>query len=98
MLYQSKHPLVRHKVTLLRHVNTAPKQFRELVRELAALLCYEATVDLDLVGHEVPTPLGLAQGHALPGSIGLVPVLRAGLGMVEAALELIPTARVLHIG
>jgi uracil phosphoribosyltransferase len=98
MLYESAHPLVRHKVTLLRSVATPPKVFRELVRELAMLLCYEATRDLDLVPDSVTTPLGQAHGARLRERIGLVPVLRAGLGMVEGALEMIPTAQVWHIG
>lgn len=98
MLYASDHPLVRQKVTLLRHLDTNPKKFRELVRELAMLLCYEATRDLHLVPEEVPTPMGVAQGHRLRTKIGLVPILRAGLGMVEGVLEMIPTAQVWHIG
>jgi uracil phosphoribosyltransferase len=98
MLYESAHPLVRHKVTLLRSVATPPKVFRELVRELAMLLCYEATRDLDLVPEPVTTPMGQAHGARLRERIGLVPVLRAGLGMVEGALEMIPTAQVWHIG
>jgi uracil phosphoribosyltransferase len=98
MLYPSDHPLVRHKVALLRHVDTEPKKFRELVRELAMLLCYEATRDLDLVPESVTTPMGRAHGARLRERIGLVPVLRAGLGMVEGALEMIPTAQVWHIG
>jgi uracil phosphoribosyltransferase len=98
MLYVSDHSLVRHKVALLRHVETEPKRFRELVRELAMLLCYEATRDLELLSVEVPTPLGTAQGERLRTKIGLVPVLRAGLGMVEGVLEMVPTAQVWHIG
>ena len=98
MLFASEHPLVRHKVALLRHVDTEPKKFRELVRELSMLLCYEATRDLDLVSEEVPTPMGTATGQLLRTKIGLVPILRAGLGMVEGVLEMIPTAEVWHIG
>ena len=98
MLYPSEHPLVRQKVALLRHVDTEPKKFRELVRELAMLLCYEATRDLDLVPELIPTPMGNAQGYRLRTRIGLIPVLRAGLGMVEGVLEMIPTAQVWHIG
>ncbi len=98
MLYASDHPLVRHKVALLRNVETEPKKFRELVRELAMLLCYEATKDLDLVAEDVVTPMGQASGERLRTKIGLVPVLRAGLGMVEGVLEMIPTAQVWHIG
>ena len=98
MLFVSEHPLVRHKVTLLRHVDTEPKKFRELVRELSMLLCYEATRDLELVPDTVPTPMGTAEGNALRTKIGLIPILRAGLGMVEGVLEMIPTAEVWHIG
>ena len=92
------HPLVQHKLTLLRRTVTEPKKFRELVRELAMLLCYEATRDLELVPDTVPTPMGTAEGDRLRTKIGLVPILRAGLGMVEGVLEMIPTAEVWHIG
>src|ERR1700730_11504025 len=92
MLFASQHPLVRHKVALLRHVDTEPKKFRELVRELSMLLGYEATSDLELVEEDVPTPMGTARGQRLRTKIGLVPILRAGLGMVEGVLEMMPTA------
>jgi uracil phosphoribosyltransferase len=98
MLFASEHPLVRHKVTLLRHVDTEPKKFRELVRELSMLLCVEATRDLELSTESVLTPMGTAEGQRLRTSIGLVPILRAGLGMVEGVLEMIPTAEVWHLG
>lgn len=98
MVYESQHPLVKHKLALLRHVNTEPKKFRELVRELAMLLCYEATADLALEPITVQTPLGLAQGSRLMEPIGLVPVLRAGLGMVDGIWEMMPSAEVWHIG
>src|ERR1051326_5474283 len=98
LLFASEHPLVRQKVTLLRDVGTEPKKFRELVRELAMLLCYEATRDLELIEREVTTPMGTAMGYRLRTKIGLIPILRAGLGMVEGALEMIPTAEVWHIG
>jgi uracil phosphoribosyltransferase len=98
MLYPSEHPLVKHKVTLLRHVDTEPKRFRELVRELSMLLCYEATRDLELVPETVPTPMGTAPGARLRSKIGVVPILRAGIGMVEGVLEMIPTAEVWHLG
>jgi uracil phosphoribosyltransferase len=98
MLFPSAHPLVRHKVALLRHVDTHPKKFRELVRELSMLLCVEATHDLELTPETVPTPMGTASGELLRTKIGLVPILRAGLGMVEGVLEMIPTAEVWHIG
>ena len=97
-LFISHHPLIRHKVTLLRDVNTEPKQFRELVRELAILLAYEATQDLSLSDQAVTTPMGAAQGHKLQQKIGLVPILRAGLGMVEGIWEMMPHAEVWHMG
>src|SRR6266568_2394724 len=92
MLFASDHPLVHHKVALLRHVDTEPKKFRELVRELSMLLCYEATRDLELVTEQIATPMGTATGQRLRTKIGLIPILRAGLGMVEGFLEMIPTA------
>src|SRR5437867_10822673 len=98
MLFASAHPLVHHKLALMRHLDTEPKKFRELVRELSMLLCYEATRDLELVPDTVPTPMGTAEGHSLRTKIGLVPILRAGLGMVEGVLEMIPTAEGWHIG
>src|ERR1700745_4327670 len=98
LLFESEHPLVRHKVSLLRDVDTEPKKFRELVRELSMLLCYEATRDLELVDLAVSTPMGTAPGQRLRTKIGLIPILRAGLGMVEGVLEMIPTAEVWHIG
>ena len=98
MLIASEHPLVRHKVALLRSIDTEPKKFRELVRELSMLLCYEATRDLVLVDEEVTTPMGMAAGPRLRTKIGLIPILRAGLGMVEGVLEMIPTAEVWHLG
>ena len=97
-VYASKHPLVAHKLSRLRDKNTEPKKFRELVRELAMLLCYEATTDLETESIEVTTPMGKAQGQELKKSIGLVPVLRAGLGMVEGIWEMMPGAEVWHIG
>jgi uracil phosphoribosyltransferase len=97
-VFPSPHPLVAHKLTLLRSVETKPKKFRELVRELAILLCYEATTDLATEPVQVTTPMGLAEGRNLKMGIGLVPVLRAGLGMVEGIWEMMPSAEVWHIG
>lgn len=94
----SQHPLVRHKLSVLRDENTDHRSFRELMRELALLLIYEATLDLKLAEREVKTPMGMAHGYKNEESIGLVPVLRAGLGMVEGALMLLPSAQVWHIG
>ncbi len=98
MVIESKHPLVKHKLTLLRNVDTKPKKFRELIRELTMLLCYEATADLQLEPVTVETPMGMAEGSHLVDKIGLIPVLRAGLGMVEGIWEMMPSAEVWHIG
>lgn len=97
-VHPCSHPLVQHKLTLLRDVKTEPKKFRELVREIAILLAYEATRDLALEPRTVQTPLGEAKGFQLEEKIGLVPILRAGLGMVEGIWELMPAAEVWHIG
>ncbi len=97
-VYPSPHPLVAHKLTLLRDINTKPKNFRELVREIAALLAYEATSDLVLHPRPVETPLAETEGRELQEIIGLVPILRAGLGMVEGIWNLMPSAEVWHIG
>ncbi|MGQ9682955.1 MAG: uracil phosphoribosyltransferase [Anaerolineae bacterium] len=97
-LHISSHPLIRHKLTLLRDINTEPKKFRELIREISILLAYEATADLALRSLSVETPLARAEGHTLDEKVGLVPILRAGLGMVEGIWEMMPTAEVWHIG
>ncbi|MCA9903437.1 MAG: uracil phosphoribosyltransferase [Anaerolineae bacterium] len=94
----SKHPLVLHKLAVLRDVATEHRAFRELMRELAMLLCYEATLDLPVSSRMVQTPMGEAQGFKSDEMIGLVPILRAGLGMVEGVLELLPSVQVWHIG
>jgi uracil phosphoribosyltransferase len=97
-VHVSEHPLVQHKLTLLRDKNADFRSFRELMRELALLLCYEATLDLQLTPKPVETPMGTAQGYKAEEIIGLVPVLRAGLGMVEGVLQLLPSVQVWHIG
>ena len=97
-VYASPHPLVAHKLSRLRDKNTEPKKFRELVREIAGLLAYEATLDLATMPREVETPLARTKGVELMEKIGLVPVLRAGLGMVEGIWELMPSSEVWHIG
>lgn len=97
-LYESKHPLVLHKLSRLRDKDTQPKKFRELVREIAALLAYEATADLATSTRELETPLEKMTGQELKEKIGLVPILRAGLGMVEGVWGLMPSAEVWHIG
>ena len=97
-VYPSQHPLVAHKLTRLRDKNTQPKKFRELVREISALLAYEATADLLITPRKVETPLIETDGFELKEKIGLVPILRAGLGMVEGVWGLMPSAEVWHIG
>ncbi|MDO9347725.1 MAG: uracil phosphoribosyltransferase [Anaerolineales bacterium] len=97
-IFPSPHPLVAHKLTRLRDQSTNPKKFRELVREIAALMAYEATADLQTVPRTVETPLSPCTGAELQEKIGLVPILRAGLGMVEGFWELMPSAEVWHIG
>ncbi len=97
-IFESSHPLVHHKLSRLRDKHTDPKKFRELVREIAALLAYEATADLQTIPRELETPLARMTGQELREKIGLVPILRAGLGMVEGVWELMPTAEVWHIG
>jgi uracil phosphoribosyltransferase len=90
--------MVKHKLTLLRDQATESTKFRELVHELAILLCYEATMDLALTTRKVDTPMGNATGWELSERIGLVPILRAGLGMVNGVWEMMPSAEVWHIG
>ncbi len=97
-IHVSEHPLVKHKLTLLRDKETDPKKFRELTREITILLAYEATKDLQVEPVEVETPMAPSEGFRLQEPIGLIPILRAGLGMVEGIWELIPSAEVWHIG
>jgi uracil phosphoribosyltransferase len=97
-VHVSNHPLLRHKVTLMRDFKTEPKKFRELIREVAVLLAYEATADLELQDKVVTTPLAQMRGAELKEVVGLVPILRAGLGMVEGIWEMMPSAEVWHIG
>jgi uracil phosphoribosyltransferase len=97
-VHSSTHPLVQHKLSRLRDIHTEPKKFRELVREISALLAYEATADLAVTPRELETPLDKMTGAELQEKIGLVPILRAGLGMVEGVWGLMPSAEVWHIG
>ncbi|MBI2775917.1 MAG: uracil phosphoribosyltransferase [Chloroflexi bacterium] len=97
-LHVSQHPAVLHKLGILRDERTEPKKFREVVRELSWLLGYEALADARVRPIDVTTPIEPMQGAALADRIGLVPILRAGLGMVDAMLELMPTAQVWHLG
>jgi len=97
-VFASRHPLVAHKLTRLRDSSTEPLKFRELVREIAVLLTYDATADLQVISRTVQTPLRETVGVELKENIGLVPILRSGLGMVEGVWELVPSAEVWHIG
>ncbi len=97
-LHVSTHPAVLHKLAILRSTTTEPKKFREIVRELSWLLGYEALADVRVRPFEIDTPLETMQASQLADRIGLVPILRAGLGMVDAMLELMPTAEVWHLG
>ncbi len=97
-LHVSQHPAVLHKLAILRDQKTEPKKFREVVRELSWLLGYEALADARVRPREVRTPLETMEGNELGERIGLIPILRAGLGMVDAMLELMPTAQVWHLG
>ncbi len=93
------HPLIQHKLTLLRDKNTGSKEFRELVSEISMLMCYEATRDLPLQEVEIETPMAVAKAKVISGrKLAFIPILRAGLGMAEGVLQLVPAAKVGHIG
>lgn len=93
------HPLIQHKVSRLRSADTGSKEFRELVREISMLMCFEATRDLPLEDYELETPIAKTTGKRIAGkNLSIVPILRAGLGMVDGMLDLVPTAKVGHIG
>ena len=95
----TNHPLIQHKLSILRDKNTGSKEFRALISEIAMLMCYEATRDLELKEVEVETPVAMAKVKKLSGKkLAIVPILRAGLGMVDGITALIPSARVGHIG
>ena len=97
-LYIVDHPVVQSKVTRLRDINTSNKEFRELVAEIASFICYEATKDLETKEIEVESVLCKTKGNILNKKVGIVPILRAGLGMVDGILNLIPNASIGHIG
>lgn len=98
-MIEIKHPLVKHKISLLRDKKTNTRDFRDLVKELAMLLAYEVTKDLPLKTVEIETPVAKAKTEVISGkSIAIVPILRAGLGMVDGMLSLVPSAKVGHIG
>lgn len=93
------HPLIQHKLSILRNVETSTKDFRQLVNEIAMLMTYEATRDLPTESIDVQTPCGIAKCNHIAGrKLAFVPILRAGLGMVDGCLELVPSARIGHIG
>lgn len=93
------HPLIKHKLTFIRKKDTGPKEFRELVKEVSTLMAYEVTRDLTLEEVEIETPLAKTKSQVIAGKkLGIVPILRAGLGMVEGMLDLLPAAKVGHIG
>ena len=94
----TNHPLIQHKLTLLRDKNTGSKEFRALVQEIAMLMCYEATRDLPLQEVEIETPVAMAKTKVISGkTLAFVPILRAGTGMLEGVLALVPSAKVGHI-
>ncbi len=98
-LHVLDHPLLQHKLTILRDKNTGVKEFREIVGEISALMCYEATRNLPTQEVEVETPIATAKFQTLAGKkMAIVPILRAGLGMVDAMIQLVPSAKVGHIG
>lgn len=97
-VFVSHHPLALHKLTLLRRKETEPKKFREVISELAMMLVYEATQDLRMSPGAIETPLTATTGTFMAEKVGLVPILRAGLGMVEGAWKLLPQAEVWHLG
>lgn len=95
----TNHPLIQHKVSIIRDINTPSKDFRAIIGEIAMLMCYEATRDLELTEVEVETPVAVAKVKKLSGKkLAVVPILRAGLGMVDGITALIPSARIGHIG
>ncbi len=98
-VYVLDHPLIQHKLAVLRNKDTSVKEFRELVNEISGLMCYEATRNLPTMEVEVQTPLTTAKCRMLAGKkLAIVPILRAGLGMVDAMVDLIPSAKIGHIG
>ncbi len=98
MLHIIEHPLIQNKISRLRNVETGNKEFREIVEEVATLICYEATRDIPVVETTIETPICTTKGMVLEKKIGIVPILRAGIGMVNGMLNLIPNAKVGHIG
>lgn len=97
--YIADHPLIQHKLSLLRDKNTGSKEFRELIAEITMLLCYESTRDLPLKEVEIETPMAIAKTKVISGrKLAFVPILRAGVGMVDGVMQLVPAAKIGHIG
>lgn len=93
------HPVIKHKISILRDVSTGATEFRSIIKELSIMLAYEATKDLELEQYELETPVAKTTGYRISGKkLGIVPILRAGLGMVDGVLEVIPAAKIGHIG
>lgn len=93
------HPVITHKISILRDINTGATEFRSIIKELSIILAYEATKDLQLEEYELETPVKKATGYKISGKkLGIVPILRAGLGMVDGVLEVLPAAKIGHIG
>ena len=98
-VYVFDHPLIQHKISIMRSKDTSTKIFRELVNEIAMLMCYEVTKDLPLETYDVETPIAKTTGYRISGkTLALVPILRAGLGMVDGIMSMVPTAKVGHVG
>ena len=93
------HPVIKHKISILRDIKTGSTEFRSIIKELSIILAYEATKDLELEEYELETPVAKTTGYRISGKkLGIVPILRAGLGMVDGVLEVIPAAKIGHIG
>lgn len=93
------HPVIKHKISIIRDVHTGSNEFRSLIKEISIILAYEATKDLQLEEYQVETPIQMTTGYKLSGKkLGIVPILRAGLGMVDGVLEVFPAAKIGHIG
>ena len=93
------HPVIKHKISILRNINTGSNEFRSIIKEISIILAYEATKDLELEEYDLETPITKTTGYKLSGKkLGIVPILRAGLGMVDGVLEVFPAAKIGHIG
>lgn len=97
-VHEMTHPLILHKISMIRDENTSVKDFRELVYEISILMGYESTRDLDIIEQNVKTPIAETTGKFIAKQVALVPILRAGLGMVDALMKILPAAKVGHVG